>query len=78
MIESGFGPMACECIVCADASLTVRIFDRATGRVDLMVSGIGVDKLRTGQDVFRLISELRDELSSVSMRPSERAPSSEA
>lgn len=78
VIEGAFEPMACECVICADASLTVRIYDRDSGRVDLMVTGIAVDKVRTQQDVAELIAELRDELSSVGMSRPEIEPFSEA
>ncbi|HEX8595783.1 MAG TPA: DUF1652 domain-containing protein [Pseudomonas sp.] len=67
LIESSFEPMACECALCADGSLTVRVFDRESGRVDLVVTGIAVDVLKTHADVRTLIEELRDELASVAM-----------
>lgn len=65
LIEGSFEPLACECIIGADASMTVRIYDRDSGRVDLMVTGIAVDKVKTQHDVAELISELRDELTSI-------------
>lgn len=77
-IERSFEPMACECVIGADASLTVRIYDRDTGRVDLMVTGIGVDKVKTQQDVADLITELKDELATVGMRRPDVEPSSQA
>lgn len=77
-IERSFEPMACECVICADASLTVRIYDRDTGRVDLMVTGIAVDTLKTQQDVAELITELQDELATVGMRRPDVEPSSQA
>jgi hypothetical protein len=67
LIESSFEPMACECVICSDSSLTVRVFDRDSGRVDLVVTGIAVDTLKTHDDVHTLIDELRDELASVSV-----------
>lgn len=77
-VESGFLPMACECVICADGSLTVRIFDHDSGRVDLMVTGIAVAKVNTLEDVAVLIDELRDELASVSVVDAELLPSSQA
>jgi hypothetical protein len=66
LIQGSFEPMACECVVCSDGSLTVRVYDLASGRVDLVVTGIAIDTLKTHEDVRRLIEELRDELASVS------------
>ena len=77
-VESGFLPMACECVICADGSLTVRIFDRDSGRVDLMVTGIAVAKVKTREDVAVLIDELRDELASISSVTADFLPSSQA
>lgn len=67
LIESSFEPMACECATCSDGSLTVRVYDRDSGRVDLVVTGIAIDKLKSQHAVLTLIDELRDELTSVSM-----------
>jgi hypothetical protein len=78
MVESSFQPLACECVICADGSMTVRIFDEATGRVDLMVTGIAVSKIKTLEDVAVLIEELRDELATVSVDHPELQPSSQA
>ncbi|NVZ66010.1 DUF1652 domain-containing protein [Pseudomonas gingeri] len=61
LIERGFAPLACECVL-DDASLSVRVYDRETGRVDLMVAGIALSDLQQREDVLRLIDELRDEL----------------
>ncbi|PHN20658.1 DUF1652 domain-containing protein [Pseudomonas sp. ICMP 561] len=77
-IEGSFEPLACECVISADASLSVRIYDRESGRVDLMVIGIALDQVKTQHDVLSLISELRDELNSVGMNPLDVAPSSQA
>ncbi|OCR24102.1 hypothetical protein AFK24_16535 [Pseudomonas syringae] len=67
LIEHSFEPMACDCTVSPDGSLMVRIYDRDSGRVDLVVTGIAVDKLKSHEAVLTLIEELRDELTSVSM-----------
>jgi len=78
MVENSFLPLACECVICADGSLTVRIFDGATGRVDLMVTGVAVSKIKTLEDVAVLIEELRDELATVGVDHPELQPSSQA
>lgn len=77
-IEHGFDPLACECVIGADASLSVRIYDRESGRVDLMVIGIALDKVKTHQDVVALINELRDELGSVGTHLLDGEPSLQA
>jgi len=78
LVENSFQPLACECVTSADGSLTVRIFDRATGRVDLMVTGIAMSTVKTLEDVAVLVEELRDELATVSVSHPELQPSSQA
>ncbi|MET0126401.1 MAG: DUF1652 domain-containing protein, partial [Pseudomonas caspiana] len=73
-----FEPLACECLVGGDASLSVRVFDRESGRVDLMVIGIAIDQLKTHQDVLALINELRDDLGIIRMSHLDTEPSSQA
>lgn len=76
LIEDGFEPMACECVIGADSSMSVRIYDRDSGRVDLMVTGIATDSVKTRHDVSELITELRDELASSGMSLLDIQPSS--
>ena len=63
-IEEGLAPLTCEFTLCRDASLTLKVFDADTGRVDLVVTGISVNKLKTPQDVATMVEELRYELHS--------------
>ncbi|MBT2370560.1 DUF1652 domain-containing protein [Pseudomonas fluorescens] len=63
-IEEALLPLTCEFTLCRDASLTLKVFDAETGRVDLVVTGISVNKLRTSQDVETMVEELRYELQS--------------
>lgn len=63
-IEEGFAPLTCQFTLCRDASLTLQVFDSATGRVDLVVTGISVNNIKTPQDVARVVEELRYELDS--------------
>jgi hypothetical protein len=72
MIESAFEPLGCECLLSADAAMSVRVFDRETGRVDLFVAGIATEQLRTWDDVHSLIQELHYDLKNISARPAER------
>ena len=63
-IEEGLAPLTCEFTLCRDASLTLKVFDADTGRVDLVVTGISVNKLKTPEDVATMVEELRYELHS--------------
>ncbi|MEB0042232.1 MULTISPECIES: DUF1652 domain-containing protein [unclassified Pseudomonas] len=67
-LEKSFMPLACECTLGADASLTVKIFDRKTGRVDLVVTGIVMEKLKNADAIARMIEELHDEMQSNTFR----------
>lgn len=63
-LERSFSPLACECVLTGENSLTVKLYHPATGQVDLVVSGLSVVKLRTPEAVSALIEELRYELES--------------
>jgi hypothetical protein len=61
-LERSFSPLACECALTGDNSLTVKLYHPATGQVDLVVSGLNATTLRTSEAVTALIEELRYEL----------------
>ena len=63
-IEEALSPLTCEFTLCRDASLTSKVFDAESGRVDLVVTGISVNKLQTPQAVEKMVDELRYELQS--------------
>jgi hypothetical protein len=63
-LERSFSPLACECALTGDNSLTVKLYHPATGQVDLVVSGLNATTLRTSEAVTALIEELRYELES--------------
>lgn len=67
-LERSFSPLACECVVDGDHSLTVKLYHRVSGEVDLVISGLSLDALRTTEAVEALIDELRYELESNSLR----------
>lgn len=50
-----------------DASLTLKVYDAETGRVDLVVTGISTNRLQTPQEVEKMVEELRYELQSNTM-----------
>ena len=66
-IEEALLPLTCEFTLCRDASLTLKVFDADTGRVDLVVTGISVNKLQSAQAVEKMVEELLYELQSNTM-----------
>lgn len=62
IIELGFLPLRCQCTVSHDSSLTVKVFDSETGRVDLLVTGISTVSLISARAISNLVGELRTEL----------------
>ena len=69
-LEHSFSPLACECSVDGDHSLTVKLYHPGSGQVDLVISGLKLDALRSPESVEALVDELRYELESNSLRPS--------
>lgn len=61
-LASAFQPLDCECLPCVDGALSIKIFDKASGRVDLTVVGVSLERVRSMRDLSELIAELRDEL----------------
>ncbi|MDB5995291.1 MAG: hypothetical protein JWP42_2427 [Pseudomonas sp.] len=62
IVESSFLPLSCKCDVNGDGSLQIQIFDKNTGRVDLLVTGISTTRLSSSREILRLVTELRAEL----------------
>ncbi|NWA24864.1 DUF1652 domain-containing protein [Pseudomonas gingeri] len=67
LLEKGFAPLACECVP-GDASLSVRVYDPESGRVDLMVTGISLSVLHQREGALRLLEELREELAANTLK----------
>lgn len=63
-LERSFSPLACECTLTGDHSLTVKLYHPVSGQVDLVVSGINVTTLGTQESQQALVEELRYELES--------------
>ncbi|MBT2340616.1 MULTISPECIES: DUF1652 domain-containing protein [Pseudomonas] len=61
-LEQSFSPLACECSLNGDGTLTVRLYHRESGEVDLVVSGMSLDSVRSEESLAKLIEELRYEL----------------
>ncbi|MBV6749179.1 DUF1652 domain-containing protein [Pseudomonas chlororaphis] len=67
LLERGFAPLACECVL-GEASLSVRVYDPETGRVDLMVTGISLSVLHQREGALRLLEELLEDLESNTLK----------
>ncbi|WNW11052.1 DUF1652 domain-containing protein [Pseudomonas sp. DTU_2021_1001937_2_SI_NGA_ILE_001] len=65
IVEGAFLPLNCTCTIAPDQSMTVQIAEPRTGRVDLLVTGISLERLNSSRDISNLVAELRDELVSV-------------
>lgn len=63
-LERSFSPLACECTITGDQSLTVKLYHPVSGQVDLVVSGLNAATLNSNEAVVALIDELRYELES--------------
>jgi hypothetical protein len=61
IIESAFLPLRCNCTV-LDDTMTVEVIDPVTEHVELLVTGIALDRLDTSRALCELISELRAHL----------------
>ncbi|NUU36499.1 DUF1652 domain-containing protein [Pseudomonas sp. C2B4] len=70
-LERSFSPLACECTITGDHSLTVKLYHPVSGQVDLVVSGLNVATLNTSEAVAALIEELRYELESNTLHRSD-------
>jgi hypothetical protein len=67
-LERTFSPLACECNITGDHSLTIKLYHPVSGQVDLVVSGLNLAMLQTPESVAALIDELRYELESNSLQ----------
>ena len=61
-IECGFLPLSCSCTLNPDGSLTIKVFEPVSGRVELMVTPVATEHLTSGRDIAALIGELRSEM----------------
>jgi hypothetical protein len=67
-LERTFSPLACECNITGDHSLTIKLYHPVSGQVDLVVSGLNLTMLQTPESIAALIEELRYELESNSLQ----------
>lgn len=62
IVESAFLPMRCTCSIAPDSSMTVQITDPNSEKVELLVTGISLDRLNTTREISELVAELRYDL----------------
>ncbi|WP_443694152.1 DUF1652 domain-containing protein [Pseudomonas sp.] len=62
MIECGFLPLSCTCSVNVDGSLTIKVYEPSSGRVDLLVASVTTKSLASSRAIANLIGELRAEI----------------
>lgn len=62
IIESSFVPLACSCSMHPGGTMTVEVWNPASGRVDLLAVGVPISELVSVRAVNDLVAELRSEL----------------
>lgn len=62
IIESSFLPLSCTCTISPDGSLTIKVYEASTGRLDLLVTGVSVSEFTSSRALANLIAELRSEI----------------
>ena len=62
IIETSFLPQRCQCTQATDRSLTIRVFDRTSDKVDLTVTGIRTEQLTSSRAISNLVAGLRADL----------------
>lgn len=66
IIETSFLPQRCQCTQAQDRSLTVRVFDRTSQHLDLIVTGIRAEQLTSSRAISNLIAGMRTDLKRLS------------
>ena len=61
-LELNFQPLACDCSLNSDGSLRIRVFEPASGRVDLLLTRVSPQGLDSIRSISNLIGELRTEI----------------
>lgn len=59
-LERVFAPFACH-FRCEQSSVRLRVYERETGRTQLIIAGIPLSQIATSQNVAKLVPELRHE-----------------
>ncbi|MBK5304650.1 MULTISPECIES: DUF1652 domain-containing protein [Gammaproteobacteria] len=62
IIEHSFLPAVCTCSMEADQSLTIRVCDCMTGKVDLVATHVPVWTLDSPHAIASLVADMRQEI----------------
>ena len=62
IIEKSFLPSVCTCSMAPDQSLTIRVCNCMTGKVDLVVSHVPVWELDTAHAIATLVVQMQQEI----------------
>jgi hypothetical protein len=62
IVESGFTPLSCDCTE-SGGLLRIEVYEPASGRVELMISGVSTEQLTSVRAISDFIGELRTEMS---------------
>ncbi|KAA8718479.1 DUF1652 domain-containing protein [Pseudomonas cannabina] len=62
IVEGAFLPLQCTCTIAQDQSMTVQVKDPSSGRVELLETGISLNRLKNSRDISALVAKLRDGL----------------
>ncbi|AWM93358.1 hypothetical protein DJ564_22520 [Pseudomonas sp. 31-12] len=62
IIEHKMLPAVCTCIMEADQSLTIRVCDCMTGKVDLIATNVPVWNLNSPHDIAVLVADIQQKI----------------
>ncbi|SDO77709.1 Protein of unknown function [Pseudomonas arsenicoxydans] len=62
IVESGFKPLACECTENSSGLLRIKVYDPATGRIDLLIPCVSPTRLTSIRAISDFVGELRVEM----------------
>ncbi|WP_425516452.1 DUF1652 domain-containing protein [Pseudomonas granadensis] len=61
-LELAFHPLSCDCKLSADDIVTIKLYERYSGRVDLVVTSVRIGNHLSSLALSILIEELRCEI----------------
>ena len=62
IIEQSFLPSICTCSMAPDQSMTIRVCDCMTGKVDLVATNVPVWELDTAHAITMLVAQMQQEI----------------
>ncbi|RMR37398.1 hypothetical protein ALP36_03012 [Pseudomonas syringae pv. coriandricola] len=61
VLETAFLPSRCECVIAANESFSVKLFDTISGDIQLSVAGMPLSELSTSRSIARLVLSLKEQ-----------------